>query len=137
MAMTAKDLVARGSEILNRKKECINIEIDGVGVWRLRVPTPDEWNDNNVYFDAHKNEARNVDVVHVFRQCEEPNLKDAEAMLAAQHRDSTKTVMLVNVGASDDLAYNALRGTLQELEALKSECLVSDYSDGGAFIAGQ
>lgn len=44
--------------------------------------------------------------------------------------------MLVNVGASDDLAYNALRGTLQELEALKSEGLVSDYSDGGAFVAG-
>lgn len=66
----------------------------------------------------------------------EPKLKEAEAMLAAQDRDSTKTVMLVNVGASDDLAYNALRGTLQELEALKSEGLVSDYSDGGAFIAG-
>ena len=45
-------------------------------------------------------------------------------------------LMLVNVGASDDLAYNALRGTLHELEALKSEGLVSDYSDGGAFIAG-
>ena len=66
----------------------------------------------------------------------EPKLKEAEAMLAAQDRDSTKTVMLVNVGASDDLAYNALRGTLQELEALKSEGLVSDYSDGGAFVAG-
>lgn len=66
----------------------------------------------------------------------EPKLKEAEAMLAAQDRDSTKTVMLVNVGASDDLAYNALRGTLQKLEALKSEGLVSDYSDGGAFIAG-
>ena len=66
----------------------------------------------------------------------EPKLKEAEAMLAAQDRDSTKTVMLVNVGASDDLAYNALHGTLQELEALKSEGLVSDYSDGGAFIAG-
>lgn len=66
----------------------------------------------------------------------EPKLKEAEAMLAAQDRDSTKTVMLVNVGASDDLAYNALRGTLQELESLKSEGLVSDYSDGGAFIAG-
>lgn len=66
----------------------------------------------------------------------EPKLKEAEAMLAAQDRDSTKTVMLVNVGASDDLAYYALRGTLQELEALKSEGLVSDYSDGGAFIAG-
>ena len=66
----------------------------------------------------------------------EPKLKEAEAMLAAQDRDSTKTVMLVNVGASDDLAYNALRGTLQELEVLKSEGLVSDYSDGGAFIAG-
>lgn len=66
----------------------------------------------------------------------EPKLKDAEAMLSAQDRDSTKTVMLVNVGASDDLAYNALRGTLRELEALKSEGLVSDYSDGGAFIAG-
>lgn len=66
----------------------------------------------------------------------EPKLKEAEAMLAAQDRDSTKTVMLVNVGASDDLAYNALRGTLHELEALKSEGLVSDYSDGGAFIAG-
>ena len=66
----------------------------------------------------------------------EPKLKEAEAMLAAQDRDSTKTVMLVNVGASDDLAYNALRGTLHELEALKSEGLVSDYSDGGAFVAG-
>lgn len=66
----------------------------------------------------------------------EPKLKEAEAMLAAQDRDSTKTVMLVNVGASDDLAYNALRGTLQELEVLKSEGLVSDYSDGGSFIAG-
>lgn len=66
----------------------------------------------------------------------EPKLKEAEAMLAAQDRDSTKTVMLVNVGASDDLAYNALRGTLRELEALKSEGLVSDYSDGGAFVAG-
>lgn len=66
----------------------------------------------------------------------EPKLKEAEAMLAAQDRDSTKTVMLVNVGVSDDLAYNALRGTLQELEALKSEGLVSDYSDGGAFVAG-
>lgn len=66
----------------------------------------------------------------------EPKLKEAEAMLAAQDRDSTKTVMLVNVGASDDLAYNALRGTLQELESLKSEGLVSDYSDGGAFVAG-
>lgn len=66
----------------------------------------------------------------------EPKLKEAEAMLAAQDRDSTKTVMLVNVGASDDLAYNALRGALQELEVLKSEGLVSDYSDGGAFIAG-
>ena len=66
----------------------------------------------------------------------EPKLKEAEAMLAAQDRDSTKTVMLVNVGVSDDLAYNALRGTLQELEELKSEGLVSDYSDGGAFIAG-
>lgn len=66
----------------------------------------------------------------------EPKLKEAEAMLAAQDRDSTKTVMLVNVGASDDLAYNVLRGTLQELEALKSEGLVSDYSDGGAFVAG-
>ena len=66
----------------------------------------------------------------------EPKLKEAEAILSAQTRDSTKTVMLVNVGASDDLAYNALRGTLQELEALKSEGLVSDYSDGGAFIAG-
>ena len=66
----------------------------------------------------------------------EPKLKEAEAMLAAQDRDSTKTVMLVNVGASDDLAYNALRGTLQELEALKSEGLISDYSDGGAFVAG-
>lgn len=66
----------------------------------------------------------------------EPKLKEAEAMLAAQDRDSTKTVMLVNVGASDDLAYNALRGTLQELEKLKSEGLVSDYSDGGAFVAG-
>ena len=66
----------------------------------------------------------------------EPKLKEAEAMLAAQDRDSTKTVMLVNVGASDDLAYNALRGTLQEFEALKSEGLVSDYSDGGAFVAG-
>lgn len=66
----------------------------------------------------------------------EPKLKEAEAMLAAQDRDSTKTVMLVNVGVSDDLAYNALRGTLRELEALKSEGLVSDYSDGGAFVAG-
>lgn len=66
----------------------------------------------------------------------EPKLKEAEAMLAAQDRDSTKTVMLVNVGATDDLAYNALRGTLLELEALKSEGLVSDYSDGGAFVAG-
>lgn len=66
----------------------------------------------------------------------EPKLKEAEAMLAAQDRDSTKTVMLVNVGASDDLAYNALRGTLQKLEVLKSEGLVSDYSDGGAFVAG-
>lgn len=66
----------------------------------------------------------------------EPKLKEAEAMLAAQDRDSTKTVMLVNVGASDDLAYNALRGTLHELEELKSEGLVSDYSDGGAFVAG-
>lgn len=93
MAMTAKDLVARGSEILNRKKECINIEIDGVGVWRLRVPTPAEWNDNNVYFDAHENEARNVDVVHVFRQCEEPNLKDAELCKyladATERKDAT------------------------------------------------
>ena len=66
----------------------------------------------------------------------EPKLKEAEAMLAAQDRDSTKTVMLVNVGATDDLAYNALRGTLRELGALKSEGLVSDNSDGGAFVAG-
>ena len=40
-------------------------------------------------------------------------------MLAAQDRDSTKTVMLVNVGVSDDLAYNALRGTLHEARGVE------------------
>ena len=78
MAMTAKELVLRGSDILSRKKEFVNINIEEVGVWRFRVPTADDINDNKVYFENHKHEARNGDVVHVYRQCVEPNLKDPE-----------------------------------------------------------
>ena len=78
MAMTAKDLIARKTEILARKSNYVNVNLEGVGVWKFEIPTQGDYSDAEVYLDAHKNEARNVDVLQVYWRCVEPNLKDAE-----------------------------------------------------------
>lgn len=82
MATSAKELLARKDQILGLKKKQANIEVKGVGVFLVDLPTPSDFEDAEVYYDAHKNEARNSDVVLVYRQIVEPNLKDAELVAA-------------------------------------------------------
>lgn len=78
MAMTSKDLIASKSKILARKKDYLYVDIDGIGVWKFENPTPQDYIDNDVYFEAHKKEVRNTDVLMIFNRCVEPNLRDPE-----------------------------------------------------------
>lgn len=78
MAMTAKDLIAKKTDILAQKNAEIDIDIEGVGVWRFRTPTAEDFIDGEKYAEAHKNEVRNSDPVIIYNCVVEPNLRDAE-----------------------------------------------------------
>lgn len=66
----------------------------------------------------------------------DPQLKEAESLLSSFSSDTSGTVMFVNVGATGDEAYGAMKRTMSVLDSLRKKDLVLDYSDGGAFISG-
>lgn len=82
MAMTAKELIAKKTDILARNSEEFDVEIEGVGVWRFRTPNAEDYDDANVYAGAHKKEVRTSDPVIIYNMVVEPNLRDAEVAAA-------------------------------------------------------
>lgn len=78
MAITARELLAKKDLILARKGKQINIDVEGVGVFLANIPEAADFEDAEVYYNAHKREARNSDVVLIYRQIAEPNLKDPD-----------------------------------------------------------
>lgn len=87
MAMTAKDLIAKKTTLLERKNETFEVNIKDVGVWKMNVPTAEDIIDSNVYAENHKREVRNDTVVLCYNMTIQPSLKDAE--LVAAFADAT------------------------------------------------
>ena len=54
MAMTAKDLIAKSTELLARHGGEFEIDIEGVGVWRFFTPSAEDIHDADSYAKEHK-----------------------------------------------------------------------------------
>lgn len=80
MAMTAKDLIAKSTELLARKGGEFEIDIENVGVWRFFTPSAEDIHDADTYAKEHK--FRNSDSTLVFNCVVEPNLYDPELVQA-------------------------------------------------------
>ena len=98
MFTSAKDLIARKSEINERKGERLNVTIKGLGDWCFRVPSVEEVMDAQEYGRVHKGASESGDTYLLYNQCEAPDLRDMELqemlMMKAGYRGDTVAVIV-------------------------------------------
>lgn len=142
MAMTAKELIAKKTDILSRKDATFEVNIKEVGVWKMRTPNAEDIIDSNVFASEHKNEVRNDAVVLVYNMTVEPNLRDAElvkevaeaigrqntsgpwivdAILKAGEVKNLSDILLEKAGFSPDSVVSLQQAELEGAEQLKNE----------------
>ena len=104
MFTSAKDLIARKSEINERKGERLNVTIKGLGDWCFRVPSVEEVMDAQEYGRVHNGASESGDTYLLYNQCEAPDLRDMELQAAYGANGCNVLHKLLKPGEVEELA---------------------------------
>ena len=106
---SAKDLIARKTEIEARTNKTVTVTVGDLGDWRFKVPNAAEILDAQVYARKHKDGADGAgDTFLVYNQCEEPNLHDQELQKAFDNPGADIVNHLLNPGEVSAIAHGLM-----------------------------
>lgn len=106
MFTSAKDLIARKTDIDKRVNEELIVKIEEMGEWRFKMPTAEDIVDAQTYARTHARASDDsvADSYLVYNQCIEPDLHDGELQEAYGVRGYEILAKLLKAGEVDELA---------------------------------
>ncbi len=102
---SAKDLIEKKTNVLQRIDEKVVVSIEDLGEWQFKVPSASDILDAQTYERTHgKTGEVDADVYLVYNQCEQPNLHDEALQKAYDVHGPVVLRKLLRAGEVDELA---------------------------------
>lgn len=104
MFTSAKDLIAKKTDIIKRLDDKLVVTVGDLGDWQFNVPTAEDVLDAKKYGETHNTAEDNGDSFLVYSMCVEPNLHDEVLQEAMGAHGASILYKILRSGEVDELA---------------------------------